>query len=147
MTESMGEAKASTDLSSLLGSLISNPEALSKIGEIISNATSTQEGDNPPHSIKIESNLEDSSSQIEETSTINKGVSPTFQNSNSNDILLKLPKILSKLSSEKGENSIATKQQIALLLAIRPYLSEHRKELIDTFIKMNRLGAIFKNLT
>ena len=147
MTESMGEAQASTDLSSLLGSLISNPEALSKIGEIISNATSTQEGDNPPHSIIIESNLEDSSSQIEETSTINKGVSPTFQNPNSNDILLKLPKILSKLSSEKGENSIATKQQIALLLAIRPYLSEHRKELIDTFIKMNRLGAIFKNLT
>ena len=147
MTESMGEAQASTDLSSLLGSLISNPEALSKIGEIISNATSTQEGDNPPHSIKIESNLEDSSSQIEETSTINKGVSPTFQNPNSNDILLKLPQILSKLSSEKGENSIATKQQIALLLAIRPYLSEHRKELIDTFIKMNRLGAIFKNLT
>ena len=147
MTESMGEAQASTDLSSLLGSLISNPEALSKIGEIISNAKSAQEGDNPPHSIKIENNLEDSSSQIEETSTINKGVSPTFQNPNSNDIFLKLPQILSKLSSEKGENSIATKQQIALLLAIRPYLSEHRKELIDTFIKMNRLGAIFKNLT
>jgi hypothetical protein len=147
MTESMGEAQASTDISSLLGSLISNPEALSKIGEIISNATSTREGDNPPHSIKIESNLEDSSSQMEETSTINKGVSPTFQNPNSNDILLKLPQTLSKLSSEKGKNSIATKQQIALLLAIRPYLSEHRKELIDTFIKMNRLGAIFKNLT
>ena len=147
MTESIGEAQASNDLSSLLGSLILNPEALSKIGEIISNATSVQNEDNSPHSPQKENNSEETPPQIDNSTTNIKAIPPTFQNPNSNDILLKLPKILSKLSSEKGENSIATKQQIALLLAIRPYLSEHRKELIDTFIKMNRLGAIFKNLT
>ncbi len=147
MTESMGETRAPTDLSSLVGSLISNPEALSKISGIISNATSGHQEDNSPHSPEIKNSIEESSPHFAENSPNNEESSPTFQNSNSNDILLKLPEILSKLSSGKAENSIATKQQIALLLAIRPYLSEHRKELIDTFIKMNRLGAIFKNLT
>ncbi len=147
MTESMGEARAPTDLSSLIGNLISNPEALSKISDIISNATSEHRGDNSPHSNEIESNTEDIPSQTPEYSLNNGETSPTFQNFEMGSILSKLPETLSKISSLKAEDSIATKQQIALLLAIRPYLSEHRRELIDTFVKMNRLGTIFKNLT
>ena len=147
MSESIGETRASNDFSSLLGSLISNPEVLTKIGGIIANATSRQGGDDSPHSTNNEDGLEKTASQVDNISADNEEVSPTSQKSNSSDILSKLPNILSNLSSEKAEDSIATKQQIALLLAIRPYLSDHRKELIDTFIKMNRLGAIFKNLT
>lgn len=134
----------SPDLSTLLSSLISNPEILTKMGSIISNLNNTQNSNNSP----LDSNNQGSNGDFEEnngnnSSTINN-ISPTFQDFNLETILSKMPGILSEISSSKDENSLVTKQQITLLLAIRPYLSERRKELIDTFIKMNKLGAIFQ---
>lgn len=147
MSEATEKETQSTDLSALIGNLLSNPEALSKMSNIIANIKKSENGDNPPpNSNNI--NINDGSSlKINENEDNVDNVSTTFQNSEISGELSKLPEILSKLSSSNFENSIADKQQIALLLAIRPYLSEHRKELIDTFIKMNHLGSIIKKLT
>lgn len=147
MVENTEEAKGVTNLAELFGSLISNPSAIAKIGEIIEKAAGSQSGDNsPPNSNNLSDTQGNTSNKENISASIDSHI-PTFQNSESNNILSKLPSIISKLSSSKDEFSIATKEQIALLLAIRPYLSERRKELIDTFIKMNRLSNIFKNLT
>lgn len=147
MDEKAEKSPQSFDVSSLIGTLFSNPEALSKIGNIISKIGESENNTNPPQSINYldnnADNNENNSNYSEQTNTS----SPTFQNIEHENIVSKLPDILSKITSSTAENSVENKQQIALLLAIRPYLSEHRKELIDTFIKMNRLGSIFKNLT
>lgn len=147
MSESAEESRGTADLSTLVSGLLSNPEAISKMGEIISKLGSGASENNPPPNADNLKNDEENKTQTDENTPLQEDVSPTFQKSDSNDVLLKLPQMLSKLSSVKPQDSIATKQQIALLLAIRPYLSEHRRELIDTFVKMNHLGAIFKNLT
>ena len=141
------ESSGALDVSGLLGSLLSNPEAFSKMSNIISNLASSANSTNPPQSNDNNGVNEELADNIENNTTNSKEYSPTFQNQDVTDILPKIPEILSKISSVKAEDSIATKQQIALLLAIKPYLSEHRKEIIDTFIKMNKFGAIFKNLT
>lgn len=147
MSESAEESRGTADLSTLVSGLLSNPEAISKMGEIISKLGSGASENNPPPNADNLKNDEENKTQTDENTPPKEDSSPTFQKSDSNDVLLKLPQMLSKLSSVKPQDSIATKQQIALLLAIRPYLSEHRRELIDTFVKMNHLGAIFKNLT
>ena len=141
------ESSGALDVSGLLKSLLSNPEAFSKMSNIISNLASSANSTNPPQSNDNNGVNEELADNIENNTTNSKEYSPTFQNQDVTNILPKIPEILSKISSVKAEDSIATKQQIALLLAIKPYLSEHRKELIDTFIKMNKFGAIFKNLT
>ena len=141
------ESSGALDVSGLLKSLLSNPEAFSKMSNIISNLASSANSTNPPQSNDNNGVNEELADNIENNTTNSKEYSPTFQNQDVTNILTKIPEILSKISSVKAEDSIATKQQIALLLAIKPYLSEHRKELIDTFIKMNKFGAIFKNLT
>lgn len=141
------ESSGALDVSGLLGSLLSNPEAFSKMSNILSNLTSSTNSINPPQSNDNNGVNEELADNIENNTTNSKEYSPTFQNQDVTNILPKIPEILSKISSAKAEDSVATKQQIALLLAIKPYLSEHRKELIDTFIKMNKFGAIFKNLT
>ena len=141
------ESRGALDVSGLLGSLLSNPEAFSKMSNILSNLTSSTNSINPPQSNDNNGVNEELADNIENNTTNSKEYSPTFQNQDVTNILPKIPEILSKISSVKAEDSVATKQQIALLLAIKPYLSEHRKELIDTFIKMNKFGAIFKNLT
>lgn len=147
MADGTAEIKNNNDLSTLLGGLLSNPEMLSKISNLISVLGMPQSSDNSPQTTDNESTNSNINDNNESVLSNSEDISPTFQNSESNYILTKMPEILSKFSSSKDENSIATKEQIALLLAIKPYLSDRRKELIDTFVKMNRLGAIFKNLT
>lgn len=147
MAERIEEGRNATDISALFSNLISNPEALSKMKEIISKIGAEENGnDSPPNENNL-SNNENTTEESEQESFDKSDNSPTLQNFDISGIMSKMPEILSKISSAKEENSLATKQQISLLLAIRPYLSEHRRELIDTFIKMNKLGAIFKNLT
>ena len=147
MSESIEENREKNDLSSLLINILSKPETLSKMGQIIANLNESQSSDNSPPKSENKGNNQPSEEKEREYLDENNGTAPTFNQNDSNDILSKLPEMLSKLSSQNQENLFANKQQIALLLAIRPYLSEHRKELIDTFIKMNRLGSIFNNLT
>ena len=147
MSESSHENNNLKDLSTLFSSLVSNPEIMSTMGNIISNLSANQNDVTPPLNDNFQGNNENSNENNENNIVNNEENSPTFQNFDPSDILSKIPNILSNFSSTKAEDSIATKQQIALLLAIRPYLSERRKELIDTFIKMSKLGAIFKNLT
>ncbi len=147
MAESIEETKNNTDLATILGGLMSNPELTSKMGEILSGLSSAKKDDNSPPSDENSSNNTTDKEETMDVSQKDDISFPTFHNSDMGNILAKLPQIISNLSGEKDENSLASKQQIALLLAIRPYLSQHRQELIDTFIKMNRFGAIFKNLS
>ena len=146
MEEKQEKSGSTFDVSSLIGTLISNPDSLSKMSEILAKATSSMQSGESPPSEEFSANSEADKTTNDNFTQNSENSTPTLQNSDAGEIISKLPHILSKLSSVKAEDSIATKQQIALLLAIRPYLSEHRKELIDTFIKMNHLGAIFKNL-
>ena len=147
MNENAEKETSKMDVSTLITNLLSNPETISKIGNIISNiGEATNEESSPLQYKNINNDDAFSTHQDRNTPNVNN-LSPTSKNIDTSAILSKIPEILSNFSSEKPENSLANKQQIALLLAIRPYLSEHRQELIDTFIKMNRLGAIFKNLT
>ena len=147
MSENTEENMSTPDLSSLVGGLLSNPETISKLASILSNLNFNNIDNTPPPDNNISQDSENISDNQSNNQDNNEGSSPTFQNADANKILTKIPQIMSQISANKCEESIATKQQIALLSAVRPYLSDHRKELIDTFIKMNRLGAIFKNLT
>ena len=147
MDENSMGTPISSDLSSLVSGLLSNPEALSKISNIISKLSENENSSNSPPSSNIPINNQEITEISEQEAPFDKDSSPTFQNFDINTILSKAPDILSKLSSTKIENSIADKHQIALLLAIRPYLSERRKELIDTFIKMNKFSSILMNLS
>lgn len=147
MSENSEKDTQNPNLSSLITNLISNPEMISKMGDILSKIEINNNQGISPQEASNNNNCVNNSPQSPSINTENVISSPTLQSQDVGNILLKLPEFLSKISSSKSEDSVATKQQIALLLAIRPYLSDHRKELIDTFIKMNRLGSIFKNLT
>jgi hypothetical protein len=116
------------------------------MGEILSKINlNTKDSNSPPNNENAEDNQENLNN-LEEKPTNNEPSHPTSQNLEIGALLSKMPQILSQFSSKNSEESLATKQQIALLLAIRPYLSDRRKELIDTFIKMNKLGVIFKKI-
>ena len=134
------------NLASVVSNLISSPETMSKIKNILENIEPSKDSNNPPPYTNTSSDIEDNSDKSQNNIVDSSDYSPTFQNIDIGNFIAKMPDILSNLSSLKPENSIANKQQINLLLAVRPYLSERRKELIDSFIKINKFSSIFMSL-
>ena len=125
-------------------SLLSNPDAMNKMAGALSRL-----------------GILDGEEQPEEKST-DEGSVPTASDTrdplssllSNPEILSKIPTILSALSASSGKGSATPPshkdkgkdRRIALLLALRPYLSPHRREIVDYLVKMNKLGEIFKSL-
>lgn len=131
----------------MLSALLSNPDTMSKIGNIISKFTDSNNGVNSPQS-QDNTNISDNTEEKEREFSQNSSDSSPLTNVAPNlDIASHLPDLISLLSGQNSQVSQQTKQQNALLLAIRPYLSEHRQQLIDSFIKFSRFGEIFKKLS
>ena len=146
MSEDNIERGRSGDAASVLSSILSNPDALSKMSEIIAKHTNKENRDNSPPSEDIRDEIPDSSSNFEEnaggvqkdstTSQIEKKQENT---SNSRDIL----SLFSSLGDNKDHSN---DKQTALLLAIRPYLSTRRQELLDTMMRMGKISKIFMDI-
>lgn len=139
----MSEVSASQNqMDELLGVLLSNPSALSKIDEILKKhgiAQNQNDGINSPQNEIFEAD----SPQSGENSPNNQDSSPTFSNNKSREPSTTPSGILSLLPKNLPS---ADPRQTALLLAIKPYLSPKRAELIDGFLKFERLGSLLKNL-
>lgn len=130
------------DLSSILGELLSNKELMSKIGEIAGNAKS-QENTDTEGSPSISNATPADFTKAQETSIDSLLSNP--------DIMSKLPEVISvikPLMSGKPEEKShpAFDKRLALLLALKPYLSPKRCEAIDYITKMSKLSETFKGL-
>ena len=139
----MSEVSASQNqMDELLGALLSNPSALSKIDEILKKhgiAQNQNDGINSPQNEIFEADRV----QSDENLPNNKESSPTFSNNKSGEPSTAPSGILSLLPKNLPS---ADPRQTALLLAIKPYLSPKRAELIDGFLKFERLSSLLKNL-
>lgn len=62
----------------------------------------------------------------------------------------KLPDIVSAVkllgAGNGGKQKHVDDKRIRLLLALRPYLSDHRRDVVDYIIRMNDLGEMIKNI-
>lgn len=146
MAEDRNENTSKQDTGDLLSALLSDPEKITKIKGIIDNFSKTENRVDSPQgeSTKLTNNVpNDLGAETQE----DFWDSPPPQETSANlDLSSKLPDILSLFGGHSSQNSAENKEQIALLLAIRPYLSENRKQLIDTFIKFNRISHILRKL-
>lgn len=146
MSESIDNQPISSQGESDLSSLLSSPQTLSKISDILSKHGIVSDSENRDSSPQI-NDLKEQEVLNDDIPDNNEHSSPTLSNIDNSDILGKMPMILSLFSSVGGENSMLNKQQNDLLRAIRPYLSTRRQEVLDSLIKFERLGAMLKKLT
>lgn len=133
------------DVSSLLSTLLSSPESLSKIGDIIAKHTKEENRDFSPPNQQNPQNTSNISNIFDEIPHISEDASTTSQNEIKEHTPDNPLDFLSFLSSEKLNFLAIKDEQIALLLAIRPYLSEHRREVIDAFLKISKIAKIFSS--
>lgn len=130
------------DLSSILGELLSNKELMDKIGEIAGNSK-PQENTNTEGTTSPTSATPADSTNAPQTSIDSLLSNP--------DIMSKLPEVISvikPLMSGKAEEKShpAFDKRLALLIALKPYLSPKRCEAIDYITKMSKLSETFKGL-
>jgi hypothetical protein len=145
MSETNSNTNTSPDVTTLISNLLSNPETLSKISTVLSKYTQQENGDNSPPTNDNSENFADNENK-KDTNIANKDInSPTEQIFNNTQIPFDLTKIASLFSGGINPRESQNKEQIALLRAIRPYLSPRRQELIDNFIKFSNLGTLLKN--
>ena len=147
MNENDEKTGSSTNPTDIISAILSNPETISKLSGILSKFTSSENSTNPPPSSALELNTDTKSPNNSEFIDSNEDASPTVQTPNNSNSSLDFTKIAPLFSMLKVPPNAKNNQQIALLLAIKPYLSSRRKELIDSFIQITKFSEIFKNFT
>lgn len=133
--------------SALLSSLLSDTETLSRLTSVLGMLGNLGIGSSSPQGGENAAEIGVEQSQNAENTVEDDASSPTLKIEDGLGISQKLPDILSLLSSQKPRESAVDDRRIALLLAIKPYLSPRRGELIDSFIQLNRLGGILRSLS
>lgn len=121
----------SPDISAILGELLSNKELMSKIGEI---AGKTEHQSNEPQSTPQIPNIDSLLSNP--------------------DVMSKLPEVIGVIKpllsvrGDDGKDAGAKNidKRLALLFALKPYLSSKRCEAIDYIAKMSKLSQTVKGL-
>ena len=142
--EKTGSATSPTDI---ISAILSNPETVSKLSGILSKFASNENSISPPLEDNFLSNNATSTVSNDENFTTSSTNSPTEEQSSNSISGIDFSKIASIFSMLKAPPNAKNNRQIALLLAIKPYLSSRRKELIDSFIQITNFSEIFKNFT
>ena len=124
LNTSSSNSGSSSQIGDVFSSLLSNPEILTKLPSIIA-------------SVKpIIEMLGKAGSATVATATSGDTKEPSNESTS-----ISAAKLKESSSSQKGADS-----RTALLCAMKPYLSEGRREAVDYIIKLSRLGDILKTL-
>ncbi len=132
-----GTGVGGADALSLVSTLLADPKTVSKLMSVLSEhsarnnegAMSVEEASAPEEKREISEDVQDDESP---------------QNA---EVLEKLSGVLSSIAtpeSTKTDSPVA--KHTALLLAVKPYLSPRRAELIDEILRLGDLGEIFRRL-
>lgn len=146
MSENTESTSPQFDISSLVSTLLSNPDTISKLGDILSKFAPNENGANSPLNSNFDNENNKNDESFENLASNDAISSPTEQETSNPNLNLDFSKISSILSGIALPQKHKINNQIALLLAIKPYLSPRRKELIDSFIKISNFGEIFKSI-
>lgn len=145
----------------LLDTFLKNPELISKISGLLSGLSSPEDasGQDAP-AAEVEDTGQDPLS-AQKTDELSKKLSSLLENK---ELMSMLPGILSALKPPGSPDSLPAgigghhlhhsphkkageDKKIALMCALKPYMSGRRREMIDYLIRINKLGDIFHTLT
>ena len=118
-------AKSELNISDAINKVISNPELMGMIGQMMSTMRSQDKGD----------------TQKEESAPVSK------ESDASDSVASSIAPLLSSLQSAAPTfKSADSDRRSCLLRALKPYLSKERCEAIDQMITIGRISEIFRNL-
>ena len=132
---------APSDTQTSLSSLLSDPDALRRMSDAIGRLGIFDGAEN--ESEQSPSADAQGSAEKEEGA-----LSPLSSILSDPQIMSKIPSVLSLIGSlgESPAHKKSPDKREALLIALRPYLSDRRRTMVDYLIKMNKISDLLKNL-
>ncbi len=140
------DSERTPDLSAMLGSLLRDPSVMAQVQQALSSVT---EADSSPQT-ETEEHPHTTASEHEPSPapTLPPELGALLQNG---ALMAQLPAMLGMLSSATGKppqsgggggGAKSGDHRTALLLALKPYLSSGRCQMIDSIVNLNRLGDL-----
>lgn len=129
-----------SSLSDAISRLMENPEIISTVASALGNM-SAQKNEPPPPDTGVSAEA----TEAEQTST-----SPSQPAPDLSALATSLVPLMSGLGggsrsySKKSDNCSETERREALLCALKPYVSESRREAIDYIIRISRISELLK---
>lgn len=131
-----GTGVGGADALSLVSTLLSDPKTVSRLMSVLSE-----------HSAKSEDAQSVEGSGVPEENAESSEGAEVGESAKNAETLERLSGVLSSISApENARASSPTAKHTALLLAVKPYLSPRRAELIDELLRLGDLGEIFRKL-
>ena len=157
------EPTSTASTSDLLTGLLSDPQALNRISAMIRAATEAVTGD-PTSAEASSAPRSDLPPQNTDSAPVVSSAAPTASTDGLAAILSdpamleKLPQMIAVMKpllgsltapqpkQEKDTDQSPTACRNNLLLALKPFLSPHRRDAIDTMLRISHLGNVFSQL-
>lgn len=141
------DSERTPDLSAMLGSLLRDPSVMAQVQQALS---SVKEADSTPQVDAEEAHGQtESEHTLPPAPTLPPELGALLQNG---ALMSQLPAMLGMLSSATGKptqsggggsgGGKSGDHRTALLLALKPYLSSGRCQMIDSIVNLNRLGDL-----
>ena len=129
--EDKNPAPSEINLAEMLSSVMGNPELMKKISEAAEAISSA-----------------DQSAQTASAPSVGNALSNPELMEKLPDVMAMLRPMLSAAPQKSASSppSSAAHHRVALLCALKPYLSSERCEVIDYFTRMSKMGDLLKNL-
>lgn len=128
----------------ILSSILSDPQKVAGISNIISKHPLNENRDSPPQqgdNNSITSNVTPSNDGQNDEFVETFTTQETQENRENSNFPQGIFSLFSSLGLPKNDN------HTKLLLALRPYLSPRRQRLVDDFLSIDKIAKIFKSIT
>lgn len=131
----------SPSLSDAINKLMANPEIISTVASALGNMAPKAEQEPPTQP----SEPQPPPAEEVHTETVSASAAPDL-----GALVAKLAPIMSGLGGSKGSQKSSERRETdrreALLCALKPYVSEGRREAIDYIIRISQISDILKNI-
>ena len=143
--ESNAVGAAMPSISDAMEKIMAHPEILSMVASVLGGATANEKGNALIADAK-ESAAEETNEK-EEVLESSESASVTTHSVSNGDFVAALTPLLSNLNAGKGGEKKADDPRSCLLRALKPYVSQGRKEAIDYMIRLSQISDLFKRLS
>lgn len=138
----------SSSLSDAINMLMANPEIISTVASALGNMPQRSENTSKTEDLDVSNVQQTEGQEIATDSTATSAAAPTPDLS---ALISTLSPLMSGLSggshsSEKTRNDTEAHRREALLCALKPYVSEGRRDAIDYIIRISRMSEVLKTI-
>ncbi len=138
MADTMQTGAPTPDIAGLLSGLLGNPELLARLAPVAASLRASMEG--APTELTPDKSPSDEAAEAPKTPS--EALPVSSASLTDPDTLARLAPLIAGISGASASRSPEEAQREALLRALAPFLSEARRNALETLLQLSRMGGL-----